>query len=83
VAKHAQATRVAVILERRDHRAVLVIEDDGRGFDVPRKNTGSHEQRLGLAGMRERAALVSGTTDIESAPGKGTTVIVQIPMREA
>lgn len=83
VAKHAQATRVAVILEQRDQRAVLVIEDDGRGFDVPRKNPESHEQRLGLAGMRERAGLVSGTLDIESAPGRGTTVIVQIPLRLA
>jgi PAS domain S-box-containing protein len=81
VAKHAQATRVAVILEQRDERIVLVIEDDGRGFDVQRKNVESQEQRLGLAGMRERAALVSGTTEVESVPGKGTTVIVQIPWR--
>jgi PAS domain S-box-containing protein len=81
VAKHGQATRVAVILEQRDDRVVLVIEDNGRGFDVPRKQTESQEQRLGLEGMRERAALVSGTTDIESVPGKGTTVIVQIPLR--
>jgi two-component system, chemotaxis family, CheB/CheR fusion protein len=79
VAKHGQATRVAVILEQRDERAVLVIEDNGRGFDVARMNAG--DQRLGLAGMRERAALVSGTTDIESAPGKGTAVIVQVPLR--
>jgi len=80
VAKHGQATRVAVILEQRDERVVLVIEDNGRGFDMMRVNAGSHEQRLGLAGMRERAALVSGTTHIESAPGKGTTVIVQVPL---
>lgn len=80
VAKHAQATRVAMILEQREDRVVLVIEDNGRGFDVPRKNAGSHEQRLGLSGMRERAALVSGTTHVESASGKGTTVIVQIPL---
>jgi signal transduction histidine kinase len=80
VAKHGQATRVAVILEQRDQRAVLVVEDNGRGFDVARLNAEPHEQRLGLAGMRERAALVSGTTDIESAPGNGTTVIVQVPL---
>jgi two-component system CheB/CheR fusion protein len=78
VAKHGQATQVAVILEQRDERAVLVIEDNGRGFDV---NAGLHEQRLGLAGMRERADLVSGTTHIESSPGKGTTVIVKIRLR--
>ncbi len=81
VAKHGRATRVAVILEQRDERVVLVIEDDGCGFDVAGKNAAPHEQRLGLSGMRERAALVSGTTDVESAPGRGTTVIVQIPLR--
>jgi signal transduction histidine kinase len=80
VAKHAQATQVAVILEQRDERVVLVIEDNGRGFDMSRKNAGSHEQRLGLSGMRERAALAAGTTHVESTPGKGTTVIVQIPL---
>lgn len=81
VAKHGQATRVAVILEHRDERVVLLIEDNGRGFDVQRTISGSHDQRLGLAGMHERAALVSGTLDIESTPGTGTTVIVQIPLR--
>jgi len=81
VAKHGHATRVAVILEQRDERVGLVIEDNGRGFDAIRMNAGPHEQRLGMAGMRERAALVSGTIDIESAPGRGTTVIVQIPLR--
>jgi two-component system, chemotaxis family, CheB/CheR fusion protein len=81
VAKHAQATQVAVILDQRDARARLVIEDNGRGFDLSPMKAESHEQRLGLRGMHERAALVSGTTDIESAPGKGTTVIVQVPLR--
>ena len=81
VAKHGHATRVAVILEQRDERVGLVIEDNGRGFDTIRMNAGPHEQRLGVAGMRERAASVGGTVDIESAPGRGTTVIVQIPLR--
>ena len=83
VAKHGHATRVAVILEQRDERVGLVIEDNGSGFDAIRMTAGPHEQRLGLAGMRERAALVSGTIDIESAPGRGTTVIVQVPLRES
>jgi signal transduction histidine kinase len=83
VAKHGHATRVAVILEQRDERVGLVIEDNGRGFDAIHMHAGPREQRLGLAGMRERAALVSGTIDIESAPGRGTTVIVQVPLRES
>ena len=80
VAKHAAATSVALILERRDQRAVLVVEDNGRGFAVRRTSRGPAKQRLGLVGMRERAVLASGTVDIESEPGKGTTVIVQIPL---
>jgi PAS domain S-box-containing protein len=80
VAKHGQATHVAVILEQRDDRVRLVVEDNGRGFDAPRLNAEPPEQRLGFAGMRERAALVSGTVDIESTPEKGTTVIVQLPL---
>lgn len=81
VAKHAKATCVAVILEQRDGRAVLVVEDDGSGFDPRRTNGDRPEQRLGLTGMRERAALASGTIDVESAIGKGTTVIVRIPLQ--
>jgi two-component system CheB/CheR fusion protein len=81
VAKHGHATRVAVILEQRDERAVLVIEDNGRGFDVHHTDAGPHAQRLGLAGMHERVKLVGGTLDIESVIGKGATVIVQIPLR--
>jgi len=80
VAKHGHATRVAVILEQRDERVGLVIEDNGRGFDAIRMNAGPQEQRFGVTGMRERAALVGGTIDIESAPGRGTTVIVQVPL---
>ena len=82
VAKHAAATRVAVILERRDERVVLVVEDNGRGFDVD-TSADLEQHRLGVTGMRERAALASGTLDLESAPGKGTSVIVKIPLRVA
>jgi two-component system CheB/CheR fusion protein len=76
--KHAQATRVDVLLERRDHHVVLIVEDDGAGFDVEEKAE-THEG-LGLLGMRERAALVGGTLEIESAPGAGTTVFARVPL---
>jgi signal transduction histidine kinase len=80
VAKHAAAQSVALILERRDDRAVLLVEDNGRGFELPPASAAQAAQRLGLTGMRERAAIASGTVDVESEPGKGTTVIVQIPL---
>jgi signal transduction histidine kinase len=75
VIKHAHASRVDVILERRGAAVVLVIEDDGVGFDPADRATGS--RGIGIAGMRERASLSGATLEIESAPGKGTTVFVR------
>jgi signal transduction histidine kinase len=80
VAKHARASRVDVILERRDRNTVLIIEDDGSGFDPVA--TGPFES-MGVASMRERAALVGGTLEIESKPEKGTTVFVRIQLSDA
>jgi signal transduction histidine kinase len=74
-AKYSRAGHVEVILERRHDSVLLVVEDDGIGFetDVDMKDRG-----FGLVGMRERAALVGGHVEIESAPGQGTTVLVRI-----
>jgi signal transduction histidine kinase len=79
VAKHAHANNVTVLLDVRSDRASLIIEDDGAGFD-PEHPTGTR-QRFGISGMRERATLAGGTLDLESAPGKGTTVAARIPLR--
>jgi two-component system, chemotaxis family, CheB/CheR fusion protein len=78
--KHAHATRVGVILERRGANAVLVIEDDGTGFEPQSveeadRSTGG----MGLVSMSERAASVNGTFQIESSAGKGTTIFVAVP----
>ncbi len=82
VARHSGAARAGVVLERRDGYIHLVVEDDGRGFDPERVAMPDADRlrRLGLVGMRERAALVGGTMDIESAPGKGTSVFVRFPV---
>jgi signal transduction histidine kinase len=68
---------VDVLLQRRGDEASLIIEDDGIGFDPATSAPGNNG--LGLAGMRERAALVGGVVIIETAPGKGLTVFVRIP----
>ena len=73
VAKHARAKRVDVILERRPTRVLLIVEDDGVGFDRGRQRRAGRDG-FGLLGMQERAALVGATLEIESAPGKGTTI---------
>jgi PAS domain S-box-containing protein len=77
VFKHGEATRVDVILERRDSNVMLIIEDDGIGFD-PETKAGDG-RGMGLIGMRERAALIGGTIEIESAPNEGTTLFVRLP----
>ena len=78
VAKHAQAGRVSILLRRKDEGAVVVIEDDGTGFDA---GAARHESGLGLTGMRERLGLVGGQLRIETAPGRGTTVVAEVPLR--
>jgi two-component system, chemotaxis family, CheB/CheR fusion protein len=83
VFKHAQATNVSLIVERRTGMAQMIVEDDGRGFDVAAARRSAHtEQRLGLVGMDERVAQLGGTLTIESAPGRGTTVFVRIPVAD-
>ena len=78
VAKHARAEHVDVVLERSAEHVLLIIEDNGVGFDPSNHETVG--EGLGLLGMRERAALVGADLQIESTPGRGTTVIVRAPV---
>jgi PAS domain S-box-containing protein len=81
VAKHAGATRVSLVLERRGGVVATILEDDGRGFDVEATLASPEKaRRLGLRGMRERVALLGGELEIESAEGAGTTLYVRIPL---
>ena len=76
VAKHSGARRVSVLLVRRDSSVAAVIEDDGHGF-VP----GDEERGgIGLAGMRERVALLDGHLTIEAKQGAGTTIAAEVPL---
>jgi PAS domain S-box-containing protein len=77
VARHAKATRVEVVLEKQRGRLVLLIHDNGLGFDQDGR---SLSKSLGLLGMRERAAILGGQVNVASAPGKGTTVSAWIPL---
>jgi signal transduction histidine kinase len=74
VVRHAQATHADVLVERHPDRVRVIIEDNGHGFDAA---TAMYSGRLGLLGMRERADMLGGRLVIDSAPGAGTTVVIE------
>jgi signal transduction histidine kinase len=76
VVKHAQASAVSIVLARGDGVVSAVVEDDGRGFSAEERTDG-----LGILGMGERLALLGGRLKIESAPGAGTTIVAEVPIR--
>jgi len=80
IRRHAQASETQLVIDFAEDRVKLTISDNGRGFelsggvdDFPRSG------KLGLAGMQERAQLLGGTLEVKSTPGKGTTLIVEVP----
>jgi PAS domain S-box-containing protein len=79
VAKHAHASRVDVLLESRDDSVILVVEDDGIGFDP--SDAAVTERGVGLLGMRERAALIGADFQLESNAGEGTSIFVRYPRK--
>jgi PAS domain S-box-containing protein len=81
VARHASARRVQIRLQRQGATVALVVEDDGHGFDPARPPSPPTAARgLGIHSMRERAVVHKGALVIESAPGRGTRVSVEIPL---
>ena len=77
VLKHADATRIYVLSELRSDSLVLLVQDDGVGFEPMNRCRPSGS---GLIGMNERAALAGGTLHVESSLGHGTTVFLRIPL---
>jgi PAS domain S-box-containing protein len=79
VLRHAAASTVSLVLEHHDGILQVIIEDDGRGFDVEGV---ADSGRLGLPGIVERLSVVGGKLSIDSSPGAGTTLYVRIPVPE-
>jgi len=78
VAKHAAAREARVLLETRDGRFFLSVVDDGRGFDPARLRCPDNSHGWGLMIMRERADADGGELHVESAPGQGTRVVIEM-----
>lgn len=82
ILKHANATQVGIIVERRRTELRLIIEDNGSGFDAEAvRHTPDAPYKTGLRGMRERLVLLGGALIIETAPGQGTTIYAAIPVK--
>jgi PAS domain S-box-containing protein len=80
VRRHACASRAWVVMECSEGKTRLTIGDNGRGLELPeRVDDLPRSGKLGLAGIQERARLLGGTLELQSTPGNGTTVIVEIP----
>ena len=81
IAKHSQATRVNFFLESTDKNIRLSVSDNGAGFT--KETALSRPMSFGLAGMRERAALLGANLAICTAPGKGVKVVLELPQDSA
>ena len=80
ITKHAQATKANVIISFGEDRIVVSVVDNGRGFTLPESiNEFPRSGKLGLTGIQERTQLLGGTLKLESSPGKGTTLTVEVP----
>ena len=75
IAKYSNATIVAVSLSKQDNAIILIIADDGNGFEMENYKPGN-----GLLNMQTRAKALGGTTSIQSAIGKGTSITCSIPV---
>jgi signal transduction histidine kinase len=81
VRKHAEASHVVATIEVSDSAVRMMIEDDGKGFRPPTMpDHPASAGRLGLIGMQERARLLGGMLVVDSAPGRGTKVVVNVPI---
>jgi signal transduction histidine kinase len=75
IVKHAEAQSVSIVVAGAENTVRVVIEDDGAGFDTATIRHGA----LGLVGMRERILILGGRFEVQSAPGSGTTLVVELP----
>ena len=80
ILRHAKASHLSLILRQDAEKIVMIIEDDGIGFDPGNPNIRNGERHLGLISIRERAEILGGTLDVYTAPGEGTSIHVSIPV---
>jgi two-component system sensor histidine kinase UhpB len=77
-AKHSQARQVIITVKKTAGNIRMTIADDGRGFEIASREDSRNEPTWGLLTMRERATAIGGLMRVDSAPGKGTTIIIEV-----
>ena len=80
IMRHAQASEVNVQLRQNEKHFLMLVIDNGLGFDVEKA---AHKHTFGLIGLKERALMLGGSCDIVSNPGEGTTVVLEIPLSQS
>jgi two-component system sensor histidine kinase DegS len=81
--KHSEASRAWISVEFDEDKATFIIQDNGKGFELPNNiDDFAGVSKLGLVGMQERAQLIGGKLALQSEPGKGTTVTIEVPIQE-
>ena len=84
VQRHSSASKVCITVEFTRQTTKVMVSDNGKGFETPeRMGDLARVGRLGLAGMQERAELLGGTLTIDTGPGRGTTLTVEVPLKAA
>ena len=81
--KHASPTMVSITIGQKDRILMVAVEDDGYGFEMKANGTPARSVGLGILGMKERVAMLDGKLLIQSAPGRGTKVMLSLPMNDA
>jgi two-component system sensor histidine kinase DegS len=79
VRNHAQASQVRITFDMDDNRARTVVEDNGKGFEVETAFLGP-QKTIGLSSLKERMELLGGRLEVESQPGQGTRVVIEVPV---
>ena len=80
IVKHAEVEKARIILKKSDSHASISVIDKGKGFDPVKQRNDADEMGFGLFNIRERVDLLGGAVDVESTPGKGTTVTLKVPL---
>jgi signal transduction histidine kinase len=79
--RHSQATRAEITMEFTESKVRITVSDNGKGFKLPKTlDDLARDGKLGLAGMRERTQLIGGNLTVQSEPGKGTSITIELPL---